>query len=204
MCRNTPHAKTLISGCLSELLSSEKRGVDAFLRRDLAQAEENGVFWSGSRMMIRNQNMRQWVPVVDTSRVQWHSYSRKIPIVYKVPFCTMLKLTNDANATVSLRLENSNNSRCITLKGSRARTLSHRTSLHDTVAKARWRVYMTYIEDCVADFTDRHFDELINRAPSRKERQCWIVQKQLIRSGLNARAARIRNWTQMKRAHGVQ
>jgi len=202
--RSTPHAKTVIAGTVTELLSAEKRGVDAFMRRDLDQAQENGVHWCGTRMVIRNENIRHWVPVVDTSRVHWQTHTRKIPLVYKVPFYTMIRLKCDANETVTISLENGNNSRSITLKGSRARTFRNYTFSQDVVAETRWRAYVAYIQDCANDFTNRHFEEIIHRAPSVKEKESWILQQQLIRNGLKNRAARIRNWTHMKRVHCIQ
>lgn len=201
--RSTPHAKTLIGGCLAELMSTEKHGVDAFLRRDIPEAEQNGVHWKGSRMMIRNENLRQWVPVVDVSRVQWQNLTRHVPLVYKVTFHTMLRLDGNSNSNVTVRLKDGHNSRTVTLKASRARTLSRGNLTQDSVAESRWAAYVAYINDCVDDLTPRHFDEIISRAPSHRERRTWMLQKRLIQAGQNEKAARLRDHAHMMRVHNI-
>lgn len=202
--RSTPHAKTMIGGCVAELLSGEKLGVEAFLRRDIESACENGVHWCGSRMTIRNDNLRQWVPVVDTSRVQWQTYTRKVPLVYKVTFRTMLRLGTDSDSRVTISLENGNVSRAVTLKATRARTLTRGNTSSDTVSETRWASYIAYVQDCVNDFSPRHFDEIISRAPSHKERRAWMHQKRMVHAGLLDRAGRLRDHEKMKRTHNIQ
>lgn len=202
--RNTPHAKTIIGGCLAELLSNEKQGVEEFLRRETTLAAEKGVHWCGSRMVIRNENLRQWVPVVDTSRTQWQTYTRKVPLVYKVTFHTILRMNGDSNSQVTLRMENGHNARTVTLKATRARTITRVGMSHDAVGEARWCAYMQYIQDCIKDFNTRHLDELISRAPTHRERRAWMVQKRLIQEGELEKACRIRDHASMIRLHNIQ
>ena len=203
--RSTPHAKTVIGGCVTELLTVEKNGIDAFLRRDIEDASENGVHWCGSRMLIRNDNLRQWVPAVDTARVQWRVHTRKVPLVYKVPFRTMVRLNDrDNTSSVTVQLENGRDTRTVTLKATRARTLTRVSASRDIAAEARWRPTMAYIYDSARHFQPHHLDEIISRAPCNREKRVWMEQKRLLREGQHERAARVADHRHMMRVHQIQ
>lgn len=202
--QSTPNAKTIIGGRVCDLLTSERQGIQAFMRRDIEGAEERGVKWCGERMLIRNDNLRQWVPAVDTTRVSWQTFTRNVPLVCGVPFCVLLRLSGAySSAGVTVQLENGNNIRSVSLKASRARTLTAQRQV-DHAALARWRGYVAYMHGCAQDLRACHIDEIITRAPSSHERGAWMEQKRLLQSGHADEAARKRDHYHMIRVHQTE
>ena len=201
--RSTPNAMTIIGGRVCELLASERTGVRAFMQRDLETAEERGVQWRGTRMLVRNDNLRQFVPIVDTTRVRWNVCTRNVPLVWNVPFRALLRLSPGNQAGVTVQLENGRNAQAVSLKSVRARTTTSQR-IQDAVSRARWRGYVQYVHDCADDFEARDMDEVISRAPSSTERRVWTEQRALLQSGQTARAARKREHAHMQTVHQTE
>jgi len=156
--RATAHAKCIAHHHAKDLYEHQKRGMQAFLERDLETATAHGIVWLGERMFYKCTTIPELHPIVDAQHMNNHRYIAPRPLYAHKPIHVILRLRETNNDAVSVHVHGEV---CL-LRGSNATRMGEiRRQISEHV---RWASTINYIATALQYMTHAQVENIAAKA----------------------------------------